>query len=93
MGVLVRIPSALQSFTGGQDEVLMEVADLASIVARLDAAFPGIGDRIVDEAGRLRQFVNVFVNAELVHAPPQRVILRAGDEIHVLPSVAGGSHG
>jgi len=92
-GVLVRIPSALLSFTGGQDEILLDAADLASVLARLDEAFPGIGDRIVDEAGQLRQFVNVFVNAELIRAPPGRVALSPGDEVHILPSVAGGSLG
>ncbi|HLE54012.1 MAG TPA: MoaD/ThiS family protein [Thermoplasmata archaeon] len=92
-GVLVRIPSALLSFTGGQDEILLDAADLASVLARLDEAFPGIGDRIVDEAGQLRQFVNVFVNAELIRAPPGRVALAPGDEVHILPSVAGGSLG
>ncbi len=92
-GVLVRIPSPLLVFTGGQDEILLEAADVASLVARLDAAFPGIGDRVVDEAGRLRPFVNVFVNAELVRAPPGSVALAPGDEVHILPSVAGGNHG
>ncbi len=92
-GVLVRIPSALLSFTGGQDEVLLESTDLASLVARLDAAFPGVGDRIVDEAGRLRQYVNVFVNDELVRGPPGGVRLSPGDQVHILPSVAGGCLG
>src|SRR3970040_1575554 len=82
--------SALLSYTGGQDEVLLDAADLAVLVARLDAAFPGIGDRIVDEAGQLRQFVNVFVNAELVRAPPGRVAPSPWCEVHILPSVAGG---
>ncbi|MFA5895437.1 MAG: MoaD/ThiS family protein [Thermoplasmata archaeon] len=92
-GVLVRIPSALLSFTGGQDEVLLEATDLASLVARLDAAFPGAGDRILDEAGRLRQYVNVFVNDELVRGTPDRVRLSPGDQVHILPSVAGGCLG
>jgi molybdopterin synthase sulfur carrier subunit len=92
-GVLVRIPSALLSFTGGQDEVLVEAADLASLLSGLEAAFPGIGDRIADEAGQLRQYVNVFVNDELVRGPPVRVRLSPGDQVHILPSVAGGCLG
>ncbi|MEK6986693.1 MAG: MoaD/ThiS family protein [Candidatus Thermoplasmatota archaeon] len=92
-GVLVRIPSALLSFTGGQDEVLLEATDFASLVARLDVAFPGVGDRILDEAGRLRQCVNVFVNDELVRGAPDRLRLSPGDQVHILPSVAGGCLG
>ncbi len=92
-GVLVRIPSALLAFTGGQDEIVLEAPDLASLLRRLETAFPGIGDRVVDEAGGLRQFVNVFINAELVRAAPTSVALSPGDEVHILPSVAGGNHG
>jgi molybdopterin converting factor small subunit len=91
--VLVRIPSALRSFTGGQDEVLLEAPDVASLLARLDTAFPGIQSRIVDEAGHRREFVNVFVNDELVRGPLAEVSLSPGDTVHILPSVAGGNHG
>lgn len=92
-GVVVRIPSALRSFTEGQDEILLEAADVASLLARLDASFPGIRDRVVDETGRRREFVNIFVNDELVRGPLDRIGLRAGDTVHILPSVAGGSDG
>ena len=92
-GVTVHIPPALRSFTSGQDEILMEAHDAAALLRELDKAFPGIRDRIVDETGRTRPYVNVFVNEELVRGPPERVVLAAGDSVFILPSVAGGCHG
>src|SRR5439155_8948354 len=65
-GVLVRIPPALRSYTDGQDEVVLEASDVAAMLHALDANFPGIRDRVVDEAGRRRPYVNVFVNEELI---------------------------
>ncbi len=92
-GVLVCLPAALRAFAGGQEEVLLEAPDAAILLQRLDEAFPGIRERVVDETGRLRPFVNLFVNEDLVRAPLSQVSLRAGDVVHILPSVAGGIHG
>jgi len=89
-GVLVRIPPALRSYTGGEDEVVLDVADLAGILRSLEASFPGIRARVVDEAGRRRPYVNVFVNEDLVMQDLSSVALKAGDVVHILPSVAGG---
>jgi molybdopterin synthase sulfur carrier subunit len=88
--VLVRIPPALRSYTGGEDEVVLDVADLPGILRALEAAFPGIRDRVVDEAGRRRPYVNVFVNEDLVREDLSSVALKPGDIVHILPSVAGG---
>ncbi len=90
LGIVVHIPPALRSFTEGQDEVYLEAADVATLLVSLDAAFPGIRARVVDETGRPRPYVNVFVNEELVRAPLAQVRLAPGDAVHLLPSVAGG---
>mgnify|MGYP000500810276 CR=1 FL=1 len=75
------------------DLVEVEAHTLADVVARLAADFPGLGYRILDDQGRLRRFVNAYVNDELVsHLEPQDVRLREGDTVHILPSVAAGSH-
>ncbi len=92
-GVTVRIPPALQSFTHGQDEVLVEARDADVLLRRLDAEFPGIRGRVLDETGRTRAYVNLFVNEELVRGPLERVALAPGDRVFILPSVAGGSVG
>jgi len=93
LGVTVRIPATLRTYTSGQDEVLLEGSDLATLLRRLDEAFPGLRDRILDETGKPRPYVNVFVNEELVHEPLPQVRLSSGDVVHILPSVAGGSIG
>src|SRR2546428_12319978 len=62
-GVLVRIPPALRSYTDGQDEVVLEASNVAAMLRALDANFPGIRDRVVDEAGRRRRYANVLGNA------------------------------
>ncbi|HEX9340957.1 MAG TPA: MoaD/ThiS family protein [Thermoplasmata archaeon] len=89
-GVTVRIPPALRSYTDGQDEVVLEADDVESLLRALDRAFPGIRDRVVDEAGRRRQYVNIFVNEELLWSSLPEARLRRGDVVHILPSVAGG---
>lgn len=93
MGVMVHIPPALRSFTSGQDEVVMESRDAATLLRELDRAYPGIRGRILDETGKVRPYVNVFVNEELVRGPLEGVALAAGDAVYILPSVAGGTLG
>ncbi len=71
----------------------MEAADAAALLRELDRAFPGIRGRILDETGRTRPYVNVFVNEDLVRGPLEKVGLAAGDAVFILPSVAGGCRG
>ena len=93
LGVTVHVPPALRAYTDGQDEVCLEAADVGALLRALDAAFPGFRARVVDEAGRTRPYVNVFVNDELVRGPLPEAHLAPGDQVHLLPSVAGGSVG
>ncbi len=87
----VTLPWALREYVSGRDAVDVEADTLAAVVARLAADFPGLGYRILDDQGRLRRFVNAFVNDEPVsHLEPRDVRLRDGDTVHILPSVAGG---
>ncbi len=92
-GVTVHVPPALRGFTDGQDEVCLEARDVASLLRTLDGAFPGIRERVVDESGEPRPYVNVFVNDNLVREPLAKVPLSPGDSVHILPSVAGGWFG
>ena len=93
LGITVHVPPALRAYTDGQDEVCLEAADLDALLRALDGAFPGIRARVVDETGRTRPYVNVFVNDELVRGPLSEARLSPGDAVHLLPSVAGGSIG
>ena len=91
MSVLVRIPTPLRRVTSGQDKVTVKGATLNEIVASLNAQFPGIKERICDDTGELRNFVNVYVNGEDVRfLEGLSTATKSGDEISIVPAVAGG---
>ena len=64
MGVTVRIPTPLRRMTGGANKVELEVADLSQMIDRLESDYPGFKERLIDEEGELRYFVNIYVNGE-----------------------------
>jgi len=90
--IRVRLTGQLRDLTRGAPEIdLDSVDDLDGVVRELDAAYPGMGRRIVDDQGRIRRYVNVFVNAENSRAlENEKTRLKDGDVVHILPSVAGG---
>lgn len=91
MSVSVRIPTILRSYTGGSAEVSAEAGSLRDVIAGLEAAYPGIGGRILDDTGQLRRFVNVYVGEEDVRfARGLDTPVPAGAHVSVIPAVAGG---
>ena len=91
MAVRVRIPTPLQRLTGGQDEVACEGKTIAELVADLERRHPGIKERICDETGKLRRFVNVFVNEEDIRfLQGDQTPLKDGDDVSIIPAIAGG---
>ena len=91
MSVMVRIPTPLRRLTGGQDKVPVEGDTLSAVVASLEEQFPGIRARLCDDEGNLRNFVNVYVNGEDVRfLDGLDTATNAGDEVSVVPAVAGG---
>jgi sulfur-carrier protein len=91
MTVSVRIPTILRTFTGGAAEVPADSGTLREVIAGLDAAYPGIGGRIVDDTGQLRRFVNVYVGEEDVRfAQGLDTPVPSGAHVSVIPAVAGG---
>ena len=87
----VRIPTPLRKYTGGAEAVTAEGATIAAIVADLDKRHPGIRERICDESGAVRRFVNIFVNGEDIRFLQNLdTAVKAGDEISVVPAIAGG---
>ena len=91
MTVVVRIPTILRSYTGGEAEVTAPEGTLREVIAGLDAAYPGIGGRLRDESGELRRFVNVYVGEEDVRfADGIDTRVPAGTLVSVIPAVAGG---
>ena len=94
MTVLVRIPTILRSYTGGSAEVTAPEGTLREVIAGLDAAYPGLGGRILDEGGQVRRFVNVYVGEEDVRfAQGLDTPVPAGTRVSVIPAVAGGALG
>ena len=91
MSVSVRIPTILRTYTGGESEVNAEGATLAEVLDDLDAKFTGIKDRILDDNGELRRFVNVYVgNDDVRFLENLGTATPAGSQISVIPAVAGG---
>ena len=87
-----RIPGPLRRLSDGQVTVDVQASDLATAIAALDARYPGFKDRLLDENGELRQFVNVYLNDEDVRlGSGLKAKVGEKDEISIVPAVAGGS--
>jgi sulfur-carrier protein len=92
MSVKVRIPTQLRSLSGGAGEVEVEGATVGEALKALDAAHPGFAERIFDENGNVRRFVNVFLGEEDIRfLDGLGTPVPAGGLISVVPAVAGGS--
>ena len=91
MSVSVRIPTILRTYTGGSAQVSADPGTLRDVIANLDASYPGISGRIIDDTGNLRRFVNVYVGEEDVRfARGLDTPVPAGSHVSVIPAVAGG---
>lgn len=91
MAITVRIPQPLRNLTGNLSTVTGDGPTLEACLAHLETTYPGIKERVMDEAGQLRRFVNIYVNGDDVRfmdglASP----LKDGDEVSIVPAVAGG---
>ncbi len=91
MSVRVRVPTPLRRFTGGADEVSVSGATVASVVENLEQHHPGIKERICDEEGKVRRFVNIFVNGDDIRFLSNlETAVKEGDEVSIVPAIAGG---
>jgi sulfur-carrier protein len=91
MTVSVRIPTILRTYTGGQAEVTAQGATLAEVIADLEAKHTGIGARVLDDTGKLRRFVNVYVNDDDVRfSDGLNTPTPDGAGVSIIPAVAGG---
>jgi len=92
MAVSVRIPTILRSYTGDQSQVQAEGGTLSAVIDSLEASFPGIRARVLDDAGALRRFVNIYVAEEDVRfAEGLDTPTPDGTQVSIIPAVAGGS--
>ena len=91
MSVTVRIPTILRQLTGGASEVSAEGATLADVLKHVDTAHPGVSGRVLDDDGKIRRFVNVYVGDEDVRfADGLQTATPDGVTVSIIPAVAGG---
>lgn len=91
MAVTVRIPTTLRPMAGGNSTVQVEGATLADVITNLEAAHPGFRDRLLDESGALRKFVNLFVaDDDVRYLDGLNTVVPAGETVSIIPAVAGG---
>ncbi len=89
--IKVRIPTPLRPLTKGQGEVEAKAGSVLEMIETLNQAHPGIKDRLCDETGELRRFVNIYVNEEDIRfLNGKETFLKDGDEVSIVPAIAGG---
>jgi len=91
MPIQVRIPTPLRKLTGENEVVTAEGGTIGAILSSLDSTYPGLIERICDEQGAVRRFVNVFLNDEDIRFLQEKETpVKDGDEISIVPAIAGG---
>ncbi len=91
MPVRVRVPTPLRRFTAGADEVAAEGSSLRQVLENLEQRHPGIRERLLDEKGDIRRFVNIYVNGDDVRfLDSLNSKVKDGDDISIVPAIAGG---
>ena len=91
MPVLVRIPPPLQRLTKGEKEVNLKSGSVQDLITQLETSFPGLKDRLCDEQGELRRFVNIYVNENDIRFENGLATkVEDGAEVSIIPAVAGG---
>ena len=91
MPVTVHVPTPLRKLTGNQAEVEVEAGSVAELVDSLESAHVGIKERLLDEEGEIRRYVNIYVNEEDIRFLDGReTALQDGDSVSIVPAIAGG---
>jgi sulfur-carrier protein len=91
MPVTVKVPTPLRKFTAGSESVQASGGTVGELVENLEKKHPGIRERLCDEQGRVRRFVNLYVNGDDIRFLQQlETKVKDGDEISIVPAIAGG---
>lgn len=92
MAVKVRIPTPLQKLTSNQGEVEVSGANVQAVIEELEKKFPGFKERMCDENGKIRRFVNIYLNDEDVRfLQCENTPVKDGDQVSIIPAIAGGT--
>lgn len=87
----VYVPTPLRRLTGGQSKIEVEGETIASLIQAADQQYPGIAERVLDEAGNVKRFVNIFVNDDEIRTlQGLETPVKAGDRVSIVPAMAGG---
>ncbi len=90
--IKVRIPTPLRPMTGGKGEVEEKGDSIGELIENLNSSHPGLKDRLCDEKGEVRRFVNIYVNEEDIRfLTGKETPLKDGDEVSIVPAIAGGT--
>ena len=91
MSAKVRIPTPLRKLTNNEEVIEVNAGTVGGAITELQSRFPGIQERLLDENGAVRRFVNVYVNEEDIRfLQNQATPIKSGDEISIIPAIAGG---
>ena len=91
MPVTVHVPTPLRKLTGNQAEVQTQAGSVAELVDSLEGSHAGIKERLVDEEGEIRRYVNIYVNEEDIRfLDGKETVLKDGDSVSIVPAIAGG---
>ncbi|MDD5449825.1 MAG: MoaD/ThiS family protein [Candidatus Omnitrophica bacterium] len=91
MSIKVRIPAPLQKLTGNKVEVECSGSTIRELIDNLEKDYPGLKERFYDEKGKLRRFINVYVNEEDIRfLKKDETAVKDGDEVSIIPAIAGG---
>ena len=92
MGITVRIPTPLRKLTSGKGEVVIEGNTVQDMVDALEKSYPGMKERLCDDGGELRRFLNFYLNEEDIRfIKGKETPIKDGDEISIVPAIAGGT--
>lgn len=91
MPIKVRIPTPLRKLTKEQEVVELDAANIGQMLDTLEKGYPGIKERLCDEKGEVRRFINIYLNDEDIRFLQHReTALKSGDEVSIVPAIAGG---
>ena len=91
MAVLVRIPTPLRTLTKGAAEVQADAGTVNDLIEVLERQFPGLKERLVEDGGELRRFINIYINQEDIRfLQGATTTIKQGDEVSIVPAIAGG---
>ncbi|OGW72230.1 MAG: molybdopterin synthase sulfur carrier subunit [Omnitrophica bacterium GWA2_52_12] len=91
MAVKVRIPTPLQKLAEGKGEVSVQASSIQDLLNTLEKNYPGMKERLCDPSGKVRRFVNIYLNEEDIRfLSKEETLLKDGDEVSIVPAIAGG---